>query len=128
MYSVQATHGLRRGVEYLISVRLFQVVQVHPDIEIDEDEEGKVCDALATLLPRNVELRELSIGGNMGMDAACCAALAHLTALTMLNWQVAADTSDEVHAGQENAPQVLPQHFKRAQMYALLASGTAHMW
>ena len=77
---------------------------------IHADSEGKVYDALATLLPRNVELSKLSI--YMSMNAACCAALAHLTALTVLNWAVAGDTSDEVHAGQENAPQVFSSHFK----------------
>ena len=69
------------------------------------DSEEQIYDALATLLPRNVDLRELVIP--MSMNAACCAALAHLTALTFLHWAIADDTGDEVHPGQEDAPQVL---------------------
>ena len=80
--------------------------------------DSEVYDALATLLPRNVDLRELSI--NMSMNAACCAALAHLTALTMFHWAVAEHTSNEVHAGEDNAPQVRCRHFKRLQMYAVV--------
>ena len=95
-------------VEYLISVRLFQVVQINDCIETDA--KVKVYDALATLLSCNVELRELSLD----MNDACCAALEHLTALTKVSLAVVADISDEVHAGQENAPQVPPQRLKRA--------------